>query len=431
MTLIANIHAVGPAYVTSPEGYPAERANTALAQYLGNAPLTPALLQQIIEVGVQTLARSDADALALGIHDARRALSEEMATVRAAVAADHDRLSKLAVSSREGLAEAVSRSAGEAQKLVNTAMESTQRVIAALPETARQQLAPHIEAFRESLTAEASKIMDPTNGSAGASLHRSVQETLDRHFDRIGDKFSELETKIGIAEARDEEREFSNRKGFDFEDDLEELLAQWCSRSGLVVRATGTKTGYVKRSTKGDFVIFTEDGETPLVAIEAKNRIEGTGVAEKHRDMDEMLRNRGCSVGLWVTKGRVQNKGEILTSLSASRWSFAVEDDTEGLFEALLTLAVATARRGVTDSAGDVETARHRIQDALTAAADLDTLQRDAQAVVKAADTLNERTVKLRTRIHQALMDAAAALSSDKDAGTDATDAAEPSGDAS
>lgn len=415
MTHIANINSDAPNYVTSPEGFGATGANAALAQYLGDKPLTPVVLSQIIEAGVRAMARAEADSLALGLTDARKELSEEMSAVRASIHAEREAFNALAARTREELAAAAAQGTSDAHAVATSAVEATQRFITTLPETARQQLAPQIEVFRETLTTEAARVMDPTNGSAGGALHRSVQQTLDNHFDRIGSKFAELETKLGVAEARAEEREFSNRKGFDFENDLEELLAEYCERVGLVVRATGTKVGYVKRSTKGDFVIFSEDGETPLVCIEAKNKTEGTSTAEKHRDMDEMLRNRGCSVGVWVTKGREQNKGDILTVLSGSRWSFALEEDTESIFTALLNLAVATARRGAGSGGGNVEVAREKIQDAVTAAADFELLQRDAQQVVKAADTLSARTISLRTRIQQALSDAAAALSDGKE----------------
>ena len=411
MPVIAHINSDAPNYVTSPGGHAADRTNAELHKYLGAVPLSEAVLAQIIEAGVQVLTRASADATALGISDARRLLSEEMALVRAELTAERTSFAEAVSSSRTALDSNVRQIIAEAHSAVMNSAAAAQQFIAILPESAQQTLAPQIESFRRELSREAERVMDPRQGGAGASLHETVQRSLDAHYDRIGAKFADLELRMGVADARAEERESSSRKGFDFENDLEEVLAEHCERMGLVVRATGLETGFIKDCLKGDFVIYAEDGKTPLVCIEAKNRKSGVSRPEKNRDMDMMLRNRGCGVGLWVTKGREQNNGEILESLSATRWSVGVEEDTMDVFGALLTLAVVAARRGAsTGSDGDVDTARAKIQEAITAAEDLSALQRKTQAVVKAADALNLSTVSIRTRITQALHDASDAL---------------------
>lgn len=404
--IIAQASSTAP-YITPSTAGSFERVNGLLSDHLGSEPLTEKELARIIEAGVHTVARADSDATVAGV---RAALSE----VRAEWNADRERM-------QQTLSEAQSRSAklastawsesDEFRKGINTAANE---LLTGLPSTLQKQLAPHLDEFQLSLVTAARTIMDPTaTGGAGSALVESIRATLEGHYDRTVGRLSDLEVKIGVAQAREEQREISSAKGMDFENELEELLAEVAEELGVLLRATGGEVGAIPGNKKGDFVFRSEHGDATLVAVEAKNRRNTLSKAHIQRDMDEMLKNRVCSVGVWVVKGRDQNNGQVLTALSTTRWIVALDDDSTDLVKAIAKLAVSVARSARTGGHGDADTARLKVQEALTAASDMDQLKTAASAVVKSADTLNEKVIAVRTRVVTALQAATEALLSE------------------
>ena len=93
------------------------------------------------------------------------------------------------------------------------------------------------------------QLLDPTR--MGSPLHQFRQEIADG-FKGVHERLSSLEA---ASRARAEERAKSAAKGGDFEDLLEDLLGSLARGAGDILDRTGTETGALMGSKKGDFVL--------------------------------------------------------------------------------------------------------------------------------------------------------------------------------
>ncbi|TXH11134.1 MAG: hypothetical protein E6R04_02955 [Spirochaetes bacterium] len=403
-----------PPYLNAPGVHELNGAGVALAGYLNGAHLSPALLGQIIEAGVRALSRADADATTSALRDARNDLAATLNESRAALAAERDALRReteqirsAAVSTAqqmmEGVAQATSVQIAHLHQQMNAVSTS-------LPSNAQQMIAPLLERFQSDLETAAGMIMDPSNG-AGSSLTTAVQSLLDTHNSHVTQHFSELNERLGVAEAKAEERTKSSAKGLDFESELESPLSEFAESAQLVLTATGNDQGAKGSSKKGDFVLL--DGDVPLVAIEAKNRDRVLPDTQINREIGEMLDNRKCSVAVWIVKGRDQNKGALLRQFNDTRWIVAFEEGFEDMLTAVLRLAVAVAKRGKDAATVDDTLARSKVQDAITAAADLDQLQKLTADAANSVGVMERKLSEIKRRVMSSLVAASEVLSKD------------------
>lgn len=410
--VFAHIRAYGPEYVHASDAPASQRMNAALAAYTGGGYITASDLADIIEAGVRAMSTAKADITVTALRDARDEIGRTLAASRDEMARTREgfraELEQIRAQFTQATAESHQHTSAAMQSALSAVAQQTAHISEALPQSARDQLAPMVLQFRESLTAAATEIMDPANGRAGASLATSVEKLLDGHSERIGRHFSELNERLGVAEARAEVRDKSSAKGADFEEELEPLLSACAEAQQLVLTDTGTEQGALKASKKGDFLL--SDGDVPLVAIEAKNRSNGLPDAQINREINEMLENRRCSVGVWIVKGRAQNKGHLMRQINDTRWIVAADDGLEDILPAVLRLAVAVARRGRDTSDADVTVARAKVQEAITASADLDQLQTMATEVSSSAGKLERKISEIRRRVASSLNAASEAL---------------------
>jgi len=113
-------------------------------------------------------------------------------------------------------------------------------------------------------------LLDPTR--LNSPLHQFRQE-MTAGFRSIEERLVAIEA---AAAARGAERARSAAKGGDFEDLLEAMLADLARGAGDLLDRTGTETGTVLKSKKGDFVLTIDPraarGSDVRVVIEAKDR---------------------------------------------------------------------------------------------------------------------------------------------------------------
>ena len=114
------------------------------------------------------------------------------------------------------------------------------------------------------------QLLDPTR--QGSPLHQFRGEVTDE-FRRLSERITAIEAG---AKARAEERARGTAKGADFEDALEERLAELSRGASDLLERTGTDAGDALRSKKGDFVVGIDPTRTRgvdlRIAIEAKDR---------------------------------------------------------------------------------------------------------------------------------------------------------------
>lgn len=390
-------------------------ANTALDTYLGGEPLTAEVLSEIVVAGCRALARQNADATVLALQDTRDALALERDTLRRELDAAKSSMTT-------EVATTANRVTEHANAVLGTMNAKVVEVTSGLPAHTRDTVAPLLDSllqqFSSGLLAASKQMLDVSNpNSVTNGLAVSVDRAMTTHTERVSARLGELETRLGVADARAEEREKSSAKGFDFEDALEIALGEYAESSGLVLLSTGREEGLVKGSKKGDFVF--RKGDMPLVVIEAKNRASSkTSPAQIHRDLDETQRNRDTPVAVWVVNGLAQNDNKFVRFLSDTRWAVAFDGDSADMLSAVLRFAAATAERlrSGTGSGGDLELARAKVSEALTAAEDLGQVQKLAADMVTAANSVSNKVIAVRTRISTSLIAAADALSRDTSA---------------
>jgi hypothetical protein len=140
------------------------------------------------------------------------------------------------------------------------------------------------------------QLLDPTR--LGSPLHQFRTEMAEG-FKVIGEKLAALEA---AGSARASERAKGSAKGGDFEETIETLLGELARGSGDLLERTGTETGSMMSSKKGDFVLTLNSdvtaGNELRVVVECKDRyVSGRAMRDELR---EAKSNRDAAVALVV-----------------------------------------------------------------------------------------------------------------------------------
>jgi hypothetical protein len=140
------------------------------------------------------------------------------------------------------------------------------------------------------------QLLDPTR--MGSPLHQFRVEMADG-FAKLNERLSAIEA---AGAARASERAKSAAKGADFEGIVEDFLGEVARGSGDMLERTGTETGTLMGSKKGDFVLTLNAEATAgaelRVVVECKDRqISGRVMRDELR---EAKSNRDASVALVV-----------------------------------------------------------------------------------------------------------------------------------
>ena len=157
------------------------------------------------------------------------------------------------------------------------------------------QLRKTIESYFVGKDSEIYSMLDPNSkDSPMARLKTEILQKLDR-----------IEGDIATYLAKKEVTDKAPRKGFDFEDDLENFLLRLSKPFGDLIERTGTEKGKLGSKT-GDFVITLNDpaikGKSPKIVIEAKAnssvRLTPKSLVGELRDA---LQNREADFAIAVT----------------------------------------------------------------------------------------------------------------------------------
>ena len=140
------------------------------------------------------------------------------------------------------------------------------------------------------------QLLDPTR--LGSPLHQFRVEMAEG-FNRIGERLAALEA---AGAARAGERAKGSAKGVDFEEIVDVVLGAIARGSGDLLERTGTGTGAMIASKKGDFVLTLNAeataGHELRIVIECKDRyVSGRAMRDELR---EAKSNRDAAVALVV-----------------------------------------------------------------------------------------------------------------------------------
>ncbi len=143
-------------------------------------------------------------------------------------------------------------------------------------------------------------LLDPTR--LGSPLHQFRQE-INEGFKGVHERLAAIEA---ASRARADERSRSAAKGGDFEDLLEGMLGELARGAGDLLDRTGTETGALVGSKKGDFVLTLDPrvtrGADVRIVLEAKDRVMSPRAMRD--ELREARENRGASVAVaaWSAK---------------------------------------------------------------------------------------------------------------------------------
>jgi hypothetical protein len=140
------------------------------------------------------------------------------------------------------------------------------------------------------------QLLDPTR--LGSPLHQFRAEVA-AGFKEIGEKLAAIEA---ASAARASERAKSSAKGADFEGIVEEMLGELARGSGDLLERTGTESGAMGASKKGDFVLTLNADATAgcelRLVVECKDRyVSGRAMRDELR---EAKTNRDAAVAVVV-----------------------------------------------------------------------------------------------------------------------------------
>jgi len=183
--------------------------------------------------------------------------------------------------------------------VVRAEFEKLVRQTESVNEKAAQTLEQTLRTNFADVDGDASKLavlLDPTR--LNSPMHQFRLE-MTAGFKSLEERLVAIEA---AAAARGLERARSTAKGGDFEDLLEAMLGDLARGAGDLLDRTGTETGAVIKSKKGDFVLTVDGrlarGSDLKIVIEAKDRpMSMRAIRDELREARE---NRGAAVALVV-----------------------------------------------------------------------------------------------------------------------------------
>ncbi len=217
------------------------------------------------------------------------------------------------------------------------------------------------------------QLLDPTR--LGSPLHQFRQEMTDG-FRLLHERLAAIEA---ASKARADERSRSAAKGGDFEVLLEGMLGELARGAGDLLERTGTDSGSIVGSKKGDFVLTLDPritrGADVRIVIEAKDR------AMSPRAMRDELReareNRCATVAVAAWTSRHAPAGVAPFSVLGDDVHVVVDPDAPD--RAYLEAAVRLARMLALATLGERE------------------VEVDAQAVARALTGVKEQLEAIRS----------------------------------
>jgi hypothetical protein len=158
-----------------------------------------------------------------------------------------------------------------------------------------------IESYFVGKDSEIYSMLDPN--AKDSPISRLRQEILE--------KLQTIEKTIEVYLAKKEEIEKAPKKGFIFEDDLEDALLILSKPFGDRVERTGTENGKLGNK-KGDFIITindpTTEGQSPKIVVEAKtNRSVRLTMKSLLGELREAIQNREANFAIAVTQTRISD----------------------------------------------------------------------------------------------------------------------------
>lgn len=145
------------------------------------------------------------------------------------------------------------------------------------------------------------RLIDPDDEESPLGRYRSeIVKSVHDETEKVHKAVQELTTQLAVDETRAEMFELTTKKGFTFEEDLEQTLITICQPLGDIAERVGGTPGV--RGKKGDFKVTLNPDDTAgqdvCFALEAKN--QSLNLRDALREVDQAITNREALAGIAV-----------------------------------------------------------------------------------------------------------------------------------
>jgi hypothetical protein len=199
--------------------------------------------------------------------------------------------------------------------------DSKRSALAKIDDVMRRAAAEQVKAVR--------RLIDPDNEESPLGRYRSeIVKSVRDESAKVHEAVQELTTQLAVGEAKAEMFDLTTKKGFTFEDELEQTLIGICQPHGDIAERVGGTTG--TRGKKGDFKVTLNPDDTAgqdvCFALEAKNR--RFNLRDILRELDQAITNRSAHAGIAVFAKAEQCPGDAPFQQYGNR-AVVVYDPTE------------------------------------------------------------------------------------------------------
>jgi hypothetical protein len=180
--------------------------------------------------------------------------------------------------------------------------DSKSSALAKLEDVMRRAAAEQVKAVRG--------LIDPDNDESPLGRYRTeIVKSVRDETSKVQKAVQELATQLAVEEAKAEVFELTTKKGFTFEEELDQALVKHAGPLGDVAERVGGSPG--ARGKKGDFtVVLNPDdtaGQNVSYVVEAKN--QKLTLRDTLRELDQAIANRGSLAGIAVFAKHGQSPG--------------------------------------------------------------------------------------------------------------------------
>lgn len=274
----------------------------------------------------------------------------------------------------------------------------------------------NVQSATSQLIEKAVKQLDPSDPTSPMAKHAAgIAEQQQRFAQQIEKGQSELSAKVDnlntalkVREAKAALAMVTPIKGRSYEDELHEVMRDIAAGLGDEYEETGTKTGLVPRSKKGD-------GLLTVAGQEARVVIEMTDSPRPNwgEYFDEAERNRGASASLGIVRTVEQNSGNTIRVVGQRRVVIAFnpgEHDTEVLRTVTLLLRTVAVAASVRTGEAEIDTAEEKIAEAIEQLEKIDSIKKTAASIQKSAGKIEGDCTSIATGIRRLLDQALVSL---------------------
>jgi len=238
------------------------------------------------------------------------------------------------------------------------------------------------------------------------NLENQLNEQFGLSKESMKEMFSKLGADFGINQAVQNEHEKGSQKGVEFEEYCEEYISNIAKQHNDRLEATGSTTGIILGSRKGDFVYTIQDSGKKIV-LEMKNYSSRQSTSTLEAYMNEAIENRGADYGIIVSKKSSSLSKEIGIFQEYGNKLFVAltteETDNAELQNELLVIALRWARLRLKQKSGTVDSAViiEKIENIQRTMKNFSSIKKKCTSIKGMSDEISEDLDELRGKIKE------------------------------